>query len=283
MKGIEIILWLQGLRSPGLDMVMLSISALGSSYAYMVMLPLAYWLMDRRRGWLLALVFLLSMQVNGVLKEFTETLRPFQVDARIALVGPKPLTYALPSGHAQGGLIMWGGLAAMRPSVLPATIYSSIIFLVGLTRLYLGVHSPLDVGAGWALGGLGLGVALLLFRLDEISPEIPKDWRVRLLWAIAGCGMIMLRPSKGTIPPGATLAAVAALEYWERTRIRFDDCRQLSQRIARLAGGLIPPAVLLGLYKYLGVESLWMTGIIFVVMGAWMVLGAPYLFKKLRI
>jgi membrane-associated phospholipid phosphatase len=283
MKGIEIILWLQGLRSPGLDMVMLSISALGSSYAYMVMLPLAYWLMDRRRGWLLALVFLLSMQVNGVLKEFTETLRPFQVDARIALVGPRPLTYAFPSCHAQGGLIMWGGLAAMRPSVLPATIYGSIIFLVGLTRLYLGVHSPLDVGAGWALGGLGLGVALLLFKLDEICPTISKDWRSRLLWVIAGCGMIMLRTSKGIIPPGATLAAVAALEYWERTRIRFDDCRQTSQRIARLAGGLIPPAVLLAFYKYLGVESLWMTGIIFVVMGGWMVLGAPYLFKKLRI
>ena len=282
MKGIEIILWLQSLRSPGLDMVMLSISALGSSYAYMVMLPLAYWLMDRRRGWLLALVFLLSMQVNGVLKEFTETLRPFQVDARVALVGPKPLTYAFPSGHAQGGLIMWGGLAAMRPSVLPATIYGSIIFLVGLTRLYLGVHSPLDVGAGWALGGLGLGVALLLFKLDEICPGISKDWRVRLLWVIARCGMIMLRTSQGTIPPGATLAAVAALEYWERTRIRFDDCRQTSQRIARLAGGLIPPAVLLAFYKYLGVESLWMTGIIFVVMGGWMVLGAPYLFKKLR-
>lgn len=283
MKGIEIILWLQSLRSPGLDMVMLSISALGSSYAYMVMLPLAYWLMDRRRGWLLALVFLLSMQLNGVLKEFTETLRPFQVDARIALVGPSPLTYAFPSGHAQGGLIMWGGLAAMRPSVLPATIYGSIIFLVGLTRLYLGVHSPLDVGAGWALGGLGLGVALLLFKLDEICPGISKDWRVRLLWVIAGCGMIMLRTSKGTIPPGATLAAVAALEYWERTRIRFDDCRQISQGIARLAAGLIPPAVLLGFYKYLGLESLWITGIIFVLMGAWMVLGAPYLFKKLSI
>ncbi|MFB0520450.1 MAG: hypothetical protein ACETWD_03355, partial [Desulfatiglandales bacterium] len=80
-----------------------------------------------------------------------------------------------------------------------------------------------------------------------------------------------------------TLAAVAALEYWERTRIRFDDCRQISQGIARLAAGLIPPAVLLGFYKYLGLESLWITGIIFVLMGAWMVLGAPYLFKKLSI
>ena len=283
MTGIEIILYLQSLRSPALDMVMLSISALGSGYAYMVILPLLYWTIDRRRGWLLALVFLSSMEANAVIKEFTEVLRPFQVDPRVALIGSKPITYAFPSGHAQGTTIIWGGLATMHSSTAVAILGGYIIFSVGLARLYLGVHSPLDVAAGWVFGALGVAATFALLRLDEISPQAPRHWWVRMLWATAGCGMIILHPSRETIPPGATLTALAVLEYWERKWIGFDDCQHVSQRIARLAAGLIPPGASLALYEYLLSGSLWMEGALFVLMGAWMVLGAPYLFKKLGI
>jgi membrane-associated phospholipid phosphatase len=283
MGGIEIILGLQSLRSPPLDSVVVSISALGSRYAYMIMLPVIYWLIDRRRGWVLTLVFLLLMQVNALIKEFTEVSRPFQVDQRVELIGPEPFTYAFPSGHAQGSTMIWGGLAAMNPSAVSAVVYVSVIFLVGLTRLYLGVHWPLDVSAGWVLGGLGLAAMSALFKLIQIYPDTLKNWRVRLLWLIAGVGMIILCPSKDTVLAGATLAAAATLEYCERKWIGFDDCGKVSQRIARVASGFIPAGVLLALYKYFAFESLWIRGIFFFLVGGWMVLGAPYLFKKLKI
>ncbi len=132
MSGVEIILYLQSLRSPALDIAMLGISVLGCRYAYMAILPFIYWLVDRRRGWLFALVFFLLMQVNAIIKEVTKMPGPFQVDSKVELIGPKPYTYAFPSGHAQGSMMIWGGLAAMYPSAISISsqyvvpLYSSL-------------------------------------------------------------------------------------------------------------------------------------------------------------
>jgi undecaprenyl-diphosphatase len=283
MTGSELILYLQGLRSPLLDGIMLGVSSLGSRYAYMAILPFIYWLVDRRRGWVLAMVFLLWMQVNAVTKQATEVARPFQVDDRVTLIGPEPYTYAFPSGHAQGSMMIYGGLMAMYPSAISAVGYGSVIFLIGLTRLYLGVHWPLDVCVGWVFGVLGLVLMCVLFNLRLTNPEVFRDWRIRLSWVTAGVGMTLLWPSKDTALAGATLAAVAMLEYCERKWIGFEDCRKISQWFARLAAGFIPAVALLAFYRSFYFESLWMRGMFFLGMGGWMILGAPYLFKKLKV
>lgn len=249
----------------------------------MVALPLIYWLMDRQRGWMLALVFLSSMQLNATIKELTEVPRPFQADARVESIGPKPSTYAFPSGHAQGSMLIWGSLAAMYPSPSSIGVCGSIIFLVGVTRLYLGVHSPLDVSVGWGFGGIGVALMFALFKLSQKNPETLRAWRTRLFWVIAGGGMIIVHPSKDTVLAGATLTAVATLEHYERKWIGFDNCQQIWRRIGRLAAGFIPAGLLVVYYKHLVPDSLWMIGIFFYLLGGWMVLGAPYLFKRLRI
>jgi membrane-associated phospholipid phosphatase len=283
MTGNEIILYLQGLRSYPLDVFMLSISALGSRYAYMVMLPVIYWLMDRRRGWVLALVFLLLMQVNAAIKQVTEIRRPYKVDDRVVLIGPEPYTYAFPSGHAQGSLMIYGGITVMYPSAVSVLASGSLVFLVGLTRLYLGVHSFLDVSVGWLLGGLGLVLMHALFNQHRKKAEILENWHIRLFWAASGIGITFLLPSKDTVLAGSTLTAVAMLEYFERKWIGFDNSHRVSQRLARSAAGFVPAFLVLVAFKFLSLESLWMQGIFFFLMGGWMVLGAPYLFKKLKI
>ena len=58
----------------------------------------------------------------------------------------------LPSGHAQNGLVVWGGLAAWARRPWVWTLAVLIIVLLGLSRVYLGVHYPSDVAAGAALG-----------------------------------------------------------------------------------------------------------------------------------
>jgi len=283
MGGTGIILYLQSLRSPALDIVMIGISVLGYRFAYMVMLPLIYWLVDRRRGWVLALVFLLSMEFNAVVKNQTKVPRPFINDERVELIGPRPHTYAFPSGHAQGSMLIFGGLAAMYPSAISVAACGAVIFSIGLSRLYLGVHSPIDVTVGWLFGGLGLAAMWILFNLNQANPQVLRRWRVRLFWIIAGFAVMSFQPSRDTVLAGSTLAAVALLQHWERRWVGFDNCRRLSQRIARLGAGFIPAGVVLAFYKCLAFESLWVRGIFFFIMGGWMVLGAPFLFKRLKI
>lgn len=70
-----------------------------------------------------------------------------------------------PSGHASSSMAFYGALAMLAvtggrapPRGRPAiwTACATLVALVGATRVYLGVHYPTDVAAGWLVGGLWL-------------------------------------------------------------------------------------------------------------------------------
>jgi undecaprenyl-diphosphatase len=72
-------------------------------------------------------------------------------------------SYSWPSGHASSSIALYGALAllALRrapPSARPAIAAGllALLALIGATRVYLGVHYPSDVVAGWAVGGVWL-------------------------------------------------------------------------------------------------------------------------------
>jgi membrane-associated phospholipid phosphatase len=78
---------------------------------------------------------------------------------------PLPGSYAFPSGHALAAVLLYGVLAFLvaraahtrtaRIGVMAGAVV--LVGLVGLSRVYLGVHWPSDVVAAWILGGLWLG------------------------------------------------------------------------------------------------------------------------------
>ena len=69
---------------------------------------------------------------------------------------PLPESYSFPSGHAMTGLAVYGALAAViihrvpraRAAVLAAAV--PLVLAIGVSRVYLGVHWPSDVLAGFA-------------------------------------------------------------------------------------------------------------------------------------
>jgi len=281
---MESILYLQQFRTPELDRIVLAVSALGGVGAYLVILSLIYWLVDRRRGWALALVFLLFMQGNAIVKEMTVQPRPYQADERVGLVGPPPLSHAFPSGHAQSAAMLFGGLAILYPGSIPTLLWGGLAVAVGLTRMYLGVHDLPDVLAGWAFGGLGVAMMAALFRLQAQNGDLLRGWDVRLLWVVLGMGLILWHPSAGSLMAGIGLAAAALLEGVERKTIGFSDPKGPFSRLARAIVGLLPLLLLIPLYGYLGPEpALWLR-VQFVLLGsAWMFLGGPFLFKSMNI
>lgn len=80
-------------------------------------------------------------------------------------------TFSFPSGHSSGSMIAYGLLAYIAIKLLPqpygwiaAIVCALIIFLVGISRIYLGAHYPSDVLAGWILGALFLLIIIFVVR-----------------------------------------------------------------------------------------------------------------------
>jgi undecaprenyl-diphosphatase len=86
--------------------------------------------------------------------------------------------FSFPSGHAALGMVAWGVLAVLvSRSRLPAGLRRGLViglgvlvFLIGLSRVWLGVHYPTDVLAGWIAGAV---IVLLYARLTRAVPSEP--------------------------------------------------------------------------------------------------------------
>ncbi|MHB8926211.1 MAG: phosphatase PAP2 family protein [Bacillota bacterium] len=152
--GLQVIQWLQHFSTPTLDSIFRALSDLGSEAFYLAAIPIIFWCLDKKLGIRLAYIFLFSAWVNAGLKDLFATSRPPWTVVR-NLYPESAAGYAFPSGHAQGSSVFWSYLAIQSRSRLLSVLAGVVIFLVGLSRVYLGVHWPADV-----LGGTALGLAL---------------------------------------------------------------------------------------------------------------------------
>lgn len=184
---MELIYALQSVASPALDSVMLWLTRLGSEQVYIVLLIVAFVVVDAEKGRNLALVFLLSFYFNQVLKELFATQRPFLIDETVgrsqAAIDSAPGN-GFPSGHAQSSMTFWG-LAAVyvkrRWFTLLATV---VVLMVSLSRLYLGVHLPIDI-----VGGLVVGLAAIAVGLAVERRQLRLSLPVKL---VLGVGLPLL-------------------------------------------------------------------------------------------
>ena len=159
------------LDSTPLDIVMRSATTIGSDVVIWPTVALVALLAIRARqravAWIIVGDAAAAVIANNVLKVIFARSRP-QLFDKIGL----PTSYSFPSGHAMSAMAIWGGLAAClmalyptaRRGILVAAIV--LIFLIGTSRVYLGVHWPTDVMGGWLAGApLLVATVHLLHRM----------------------------------------------------------------------------------------------------------------------
>jgi membrane-associated phospholipid phosphatase len=157
---IAIILFIQN-QAPGLARFFRLVSMLGYEEFYMLAMPLLYWSLDSVLGLRMAILLLLSNGLNMALKIVFHAPRPYWLDARVKGYFAED-TYGIPSGHAQNAAVLWGLLATTRSKTWEKWMLVGLIFLIGFSRLYLGMHFLTDILAGWLIGWLLLFVFLKL-------------------------------------------------------------------------------------------------------------------------
>lgn len=163
-----ILLHANGLAGPGLDGFFVVVSKLGYEGVIAVdlvlvltLLALKHW----REAIFAATAFLGSSLLNVGAKQFFQRDRPTLWES----ISPED-TFSFPSGHAMGSmtLVMTAILLAWPsrwrwPVLLLASAFA---VLVGYSRVYLGVHFPSDILAGWMAGTAWVvGVYLVLFHV----------------------------------------------------------------------------------------------------------------------
>jgi undecaprenyl-diphosphatase len=162
----------------GLIKVIQGVTALGGRSILIWLAVLAVvWLLIRRRTRLA--IYLVVADVGALLldpslKTLVGRVRPV-VDVPVASAPGN----SFPSGHALGSMVVYGALLlvflpAVRQRWRPAfiAVIAVVVFVIGLTRLALGVHFLSDVLAGWLLGAAWLGVTAYAFRIWRLEAGV---------------------------------------------------------------------------------------------------------------
>lgn len=212
--GITFSLWFQGLGG-WLEIPMKGFTFLGSEEFFLLALPVIYWCVDARIGLRMGVILRLNGALNSVFKLAFFGPRPYWVNPQVkALVSET--SFGVPSGHAQMAAGLWGMLASQvrRPWAWGAAIF--LILMIGLSRLYLGVHFLHDVLLGCLLGALVLWVLLRLWdstsawiQTKSTGQQVGLAFLLSTLMLIAGAiafGAVRNTP----LPPAWTTNALAA-------------------------------------------------------------------------
>ena len=163
----SILLALEGIRTGSLTAFFSLITNIGGTKSLIVIISLLvvalFLLKYKKEAGILAGGMLLGVTVSQSLKHLIDRARPEVVPYLTEFSSP-----SFPSGHAMNNMLLATLLTYISWRILKNKRYSLVVgifmyvwaFLVGFSRLYLGVHYPSDVFCGW-LFGLLLGLAVV--------------------------------------------------------------------------------------------------------------------------
>ena len=168
-----------------------AITILGDETFYLLFMPLVYWCVNALAGFRIGIMLLLSASTNSFFKMIFKSPRPYWLTDKIK-AGAFHDSFGLPSGHAQNSAAVWGWTAKENNKTVATWILSVMILLIGLSRIFLGVHFISDVLLGWTIGAV---LVLIFARCSKqigqnlLKLSLPKKL---LLTALSALLMILL-------------------------------------------------------------------------------------------
>lgn len=309
--GTDAISWLQT-NYPQLQGFLDGISQLGSFEFYLLLLTLIYWCLDKQLGAAIGYLLSVTVLIVDIFKQSFRDSRPFWIDPALGLSTED--TYGFLSGHTAQATVLYFTIASWINRSWFWLLSLAIIILMGLSRVYLGVHDPPDVIGGFLLGLIILSCYLVWRRYGQerfdnrilgqrmlIAISVPITlgaiyWLVRLLipapsvnvayepLAAAAESGVLGESAQGF---GALLGLSVGLVL-ERSRVRFMVGGPIWQRAVRWVLGLVVAG---GLWYSLGIvfpdDPLWLaiplTILRYFLVALWVAYYAPMVFVRLNL
>ncbi len=303
--------WLQT-TLPQMESFFQFISTLGIEEFYLALLPLVYWSVHKKAGRTFAYVFLVANVFNPLLKHGFRSPRPFWLEPDLEKAFES--SYGIPSGHTQGATVTYLFFASWLRRRWAWLLAFIMIVLMGVSRVYLGVHFIHDVLIGFGVGlfvlmgywgwqrrymdSFGkriLGQRLLtvimipilftavyiIIRLIIGEPDSNADW-------VSYIPDAELSGVESFVTAVASLLGAGIGLVLEPSRVRFMVDGPLWQRIARYLLGLVVAIIIwAGLGQIFPDDPLWLALPLrllrYSLLTLWVTYFAPWLFVKLKL
>ena len=183
---MEFLRLLEASRTPAVTAFMAAITYLGDETVFMVLAITVFWCVSKRQGYYVFAVGLGGTVVNQWLKLIFRIPRPWVLDPSFTIVESArgaATGYSFPSGHTQNIVGTLGCIAVANRQKWLRICCAVFIILVPFSRMYLGVHTPLDVGVSFACAVVLVIALWPCFRGDE---QFDKNVKAVL------CGLLVL-------------------------------------------------------------------------------------------
>ncbi len=161
---------------PWAELFFRGVTELGSEIFYLILIAVGFWAVNKRASILTTFVLVASTTSNYWLKITFKVPRPPTTNW---LPGVHVSNYSLPSAHAQNSMTIWGWLGIKVKTWWMKTLSLVLIGLIGLSRVYIGVHWLSDVVAGWLIGFL---ILIILWKLEEPTRSIITRYNANLIY-----------------------------------------------------------------------------------------------------
>lgn len=166
--------FLESLRNPVLDFIFSILTLCGEETVFMAVGMIVFWCVNKNKGYYLLCVGFVGTVINQFLKILFRIPRPWVKDPNFTIVESAREAasgYSFPSGHTQTSVGLFGGLALKFRNRALRIISIALCVLVPLSRMYLGVHTPADVGVSIVIAIILIFVMAPLFKKAEDSPK----------------------------------------------------------------------------------------------------------------
>ena len=294
-----LLLWLESIRNPVLDWIMQAVTYLGDEIFFIIIALLVFWCVDKKEGYYLLFVGFFGTMINQFLKLLCRIPRPWVREPKLSIVeGARAGAegYSFPSGHTQSAVGNFGTIARWNKGKTVRWICAILILLVSFSRMYLGVHTPADVGVSLLIGGVLVFVFYPLMQKAFQNPRVMYG----LIGAMVLCALAfvfyanltdfpvdenyenIISGRKNSYSLLGALVGFAIAYPIEKKYINFSEQGSVFAQICKVAlglGGLLAVKEgLKGLFSVMGIEWLGIHGLRYCVVVLFAALVWPLTF-----
>lgn len=178
---MEFLHLLEDIRTPFFETFFSLITRFGEETVFILLGIIFFWCINKKEGYYLLTIGFLGTIINQFLKLAFRIPRPWVLDSNFNPVDSAvdgATGYSFPSGHTQSSVGIFGGIARWNKQPALRIISIIIAVLVPFSRMYLGVHTPLDVGVSVIIA------LVLVFGLHPIIQKDTNGTALRIMFAV---------------------------------------------------------------------------------------------------